>query len=140
MKLTSCFKKMLKSKKGIAIESAIATSIVVFSLCSILLMTAIFSAQTRENISEDFKDRTRACEIAESYVAWLNDTSADKGEFSCSALDPDGLYTVELDMHRTDGEHSIRISKDATPLLTVELDGSVGSYTVILWRYGNYMN
>ena len=129
---------MLKSKKGIAIESAIATSIVVFSLCSVLLMTAIFSVRTRENISKDFRDRTRACEIAESYVAWLNDTSDEKGGFSCSELDPDGVYTVELDGHTTqDGHYSIRISRDAITLLTVELDSSK---TVILWRYGNYMN
>lgn len=140
MKLTSCFKKMLKSKKGIAIESAIATSIIVFSLCSILLMTAIFSARTRENISEDFNNRVKACEIAESYVAWLQSTDVNKGEFSFSALDPDGVYTVELDGHITVGSNSIRISRDATPLLTVELMLKDGSYTVILWRYGNYMN
>ena len=130
MKNMSFFKKMLKSKKGIAIESAIATSIVVFSLCSILLMTVVFSAQNRIRIERDFEERTAACEIAEAYVDYHNDDSQDKGGFTHEKVTPEA-YQIEVDPVENSTTR-LTITKDNKTILTVEIKDK----EVVLWRYG----
>ena len=134
--LSRSFTRMLKSKKGMAIESAIATGIVVFSLCSILLMTALFSANNRTRIENSFRDLTAASEIAENYMAHVANGDVDEFDFESYNTD-EVTYICETSEVEDNGvtKHYLTVKKQSKVLLEVIFKVENNAYTIIQWKH-----
>ena len=133
--LSRSFTRMLKSKKGMAIESAIATGIVVFSLCSILLMTALFSANNRTRIENSFRDLTAASEIAENYMAHVAANGSGDG-FDFDKYNSDEVtYICETSFDNEAQKHYLTVKKQSKVLLEVTFKVENNAYTIIQWKH-----
>lgn len=108
--------KILKNKRGIAIESAVLFMLVVFFLCTSISFVAVAGHKRINRNAESLKERVQIDQIGEDFLA--GGLKAEYENYVC-AVDGNTL-TV-----KTKGTDNV--------VLCVELDGT----SVKSWRYTN---
>ncbi|MDY3784682.1 MAG: hypothetical protein SOZ78_02580 [Eubacteriales bacterium] len=132
--MKNILKTLFKSKKGSAIEMAMAASIVVFSMCTILLAVTMMASKNELNTTTDYINMTQADQIAEEYMNWLNMNTADRPALFSPTKNPDEKFTVNANTE------TLLIMRDGRTVLTVTLKKvSLGDdkyeYKVSSWKY-----
>ncbi len=90
--------KLLKKKannKGVAIELAIVTLLVIFALCSVLLTIAELSIYTNKRISTKVSERADLSQVAEDLILTFKGFSGDDDENLVSSSAFLGKYEGE---------------------------------------------
>lgn len=128
--MKNILKTLFKSKKGSAIEMAMAASIVVFSMCTILLAVTMMASKNELNTTTDYINMTQADQIAEEYMNWLNMNTADRPALFSPTKNPDEKFTVNANTE------TLLIMRDGRTVLTVTVkEGVDGKYKVSSWKY-----
>ena len=109
--------KILKNKRGIAIESAVLFMLVVFFLCTSISFVAVAGHKRINRNAENLKERVQIDQIGEDFVAGRLD-EAEYENYDCEVNGT--ALTV-----KTKGTDNV--------VLCVELDGT----SVKSWRYTN---
>ena len=131
-------KKILKSKRGIAIESALLFMMVIISI-SILLTSVIMTAHTGVQISKkEVETRLKLEQLGDSFV--LSDTTPESEGLDELKSNLD-TYVSEISAGITatlsdDGTTLTVKNKDGKTLLYIEKSGN----QVITWRYSDKTN
>lgn len=127
--MKNILKTLFKSKKGSAIEMAMAASIVVFSMCTILLAVTMMASKNELNTTTDYINMTQADQIAEEYMNWLNMNTADRPALFSPTKNPDEKFTVNANTE------TLLIMRDGRTVLTVTVKEVDGKYKVSSWKY-----
>lgn len=105
----------LKNKKGIAIESAIFTMLMVFALCSIIMTVSMLMIQGMKTETQAYNERIQVDQIGEDFLY---------------AVEKGGLYQKDDDLD--DGIDNGR--------LTVAVEGDNGAVEQVLFEPATYLN
>ncbi len=132
--MKNILKTLFKSKKGSAIEMAMAASIVVFSMCTILLAVTMMASKNELNTTTDYINMTQADQIAEEYINWVNMSTSDRPALFLPTNNPDGKFVVNANTE------TLLLMRDGRTVLTVTLKKvSLGDdkyeYKVSSWKY-----
>lgn len=127
--MKNILKTLFKSKKGSAIEMAMAASIVVFSMCTILLAVTMMASKNELNTTTDYINMTQADQIAEEYMNWLNMNTADRPALFSPTKNPDEKFTVNANTE------TLLLMRDGRTVLTVTVKEVNGKYKVSSWKY-----
>ena len=132
--MKNILKPLFKSKKGSAIEMAMAASIVVFSMCTILLAVTMMASKNELNTTTDYINMTQADQIAEEYINWVNMSTSDRPALFLPTNNPDGKFVVNANTE------TLLLMRDGRTVLTVTLKKvSLGDdkyeYKVSSWKY-----
>ena len=130
--MKNILKTLFKSKKGSAIEMAMAASIVVFSMCTILLAVTMMASKNELNTTTDYINMTQADQIAEEYINWVK--TGSQGQFQ-----PENEKLLEKFTVNANTE-TLLLMRDGRTVLTVTLKKvSLGDdkyeYNVSSWKY-----
>ncbi len=127
--MKNILKTLFKSKKGSAIEMAMAASIVVFSMCTILLAVTMMASKNELNTTTDYINMTQADQIAEEYMNWLNMNTSDRPALFSPTKNPDEKFTVNANTE------TLLLMRDGRTVLTVTVKEVNGKYKVSSWKY-----
>ncbi|MCI5513140.1 MAG: hypothetical protein MR471_03370 [Clostridia bacterium] len=132
--MKNILKTLFKSKKGSAIEMAMAASIVVFSMCTILLAVTMMASKNELNTTTDYINMTQADQIAEEYINWVNMSTSDRPALFLPTNNPVGKFVVNANTE------TLLLMRDGRTVLTVTLKKvSLGDdkyeYKVSSWKY-----
>lgn len=127
--MKNILKTLLKSKKGSAIEMAMAASIVVFSMCTILLAVTMMASKNELNTTTDYINMTQADQIAEEYMNWLNMNTSDRPALFSPTKNPDEKFTVNANTE------TLLLMRDGRTVLEVTVKEVDGKYKVSSWKY-----
>lgn len=119
--------KLLKSKRGIALENAILFMLVIFSLCALLTsLTLIGHFQTNIN-KLTLENEIKLEQIGEDFLASPQsfDYNADYGNYACRQVISDTSYAMAV-YSKSDTEFK-------SALLYVEIAQEDGK--ILHWRY-----
>lgn len=130
--MKNLLKSLFKSKKGSAIEMAMAASIVVFSMCTILLAVTMMASKNELNTTTDYINMTQADQIAEEYISWLNDSG--RPERFSPTKNPDNKFVVNAN------NETLLIMRDGRTVLTVtvkqvDVGNNKYEYKISSWKY-----
>ena len=129
MRMKNILKTLFKSKKGSAIEMAMAASIVVFSMCTILLAVTMMASKNELNTTTDYINMTQADQIAEEYMNWLNMNTSDRPALFSPTKNPDEKFTVNANTE------TLLLMRDGRTVLEVTVKKVDGKYKVSSWKY-----
>lgn len=130
---------ILKNNKGMAIEMAIVTFIVVFALCTILTLFTVKSKNYVYFSNNRIKEKVYIDSIADSYMSHLNYNSAfDPNSFEFISKKDKTKFRIETKDSFMEGNEYIKII-DTKTRLTVEFEYDLATkkYNVIRWVYGD---
>lgn len=127
--MKNILKTLFKSKKGSAIEMAMAASIVVFSMCTILLAVTMMASKNELNTTTDYISMTQADQIAEEYINWVNMSTSDRPALFLPTNNPDGKFVVNANTE------TLLLMRDGRTVLTVTVKEVNGKYKVSSWKY-----
>ena len=127
--MKNILKTLFKSKKGSAIEMAMAASIVVFSMCTILLAVTMMASKNELNTTTDYINMTQADQIAEEYINWVNMSTSDRPALFLPTNNPDGKFVVNANTE------TLLLMRDGRTVLTVTVKEVDGKYKVSSWKY-----
>ena len=127
--MKNILKTLFKSKKGSAIEMAMAASIVVFSICTILLAVTMMASKNELNTTTDYINMTQADQIAEEYINWVNMSTSDRPALFLPTNNPDGKFVVNANTE------TLLLMLDGRTVLTVTVKEVNGKYKVSSWKY-----
>lgn len=127
--MKNILKTLFKSKKGSAIEMAMAASIVVFSMCTILLAVTMMASKNELNTTTDYINMTQADQIAEEYINWVNMSTSDRPALFLPTNNPDGKFVVNANTE------TLLLMRDGRTVLTVTVREVNGKYKVSSWKY-----
>lgn len=127
--MKNILKTLFKSKKGSAIEMAMAASIVVFSMCTILLAVTMMASKNELNTTTDYINMTQADQIAEEYINWVNMSTSDRPALFLPTNNPDGKFVVNANTE------TLLLMLDGRTVLTVTVKEVNGKYKVSSWKY-----
>lgn len=119
--------KILKSKKGIAIENALLFMMVIFSLCFLVASFALIGHYQGEIENIKIAQRAELDQIGENFIAdasSFTEQPTTLGNYTCKA--ENRVLTV---WHKNDAEKNV--------MLYVEVDDTGN---VIVWRYSSSPN
>ena len=111
--MKNILKTLFKSKKGSAIEMAMAASIVVFSMCTILLAVTMMASKNELNTTTDYINMTQADQIAEEYINWVK--TGSQGQFQPGNEKLLEKFTVNANTE------TLLLMRDGRTVLTVTL-------------------
>ena len=118
-------RKVLRNRKGVAIEMAITTMLVVFALSTILLVVAELSVALNKRTQTDTTARVEVNRVGDDfYGALRTETTFDPTLY-------DG-YTVEVE--DIEGGKRLQVKGDAQEqLLVVEVEGTGDAAHITRW-------
>ncbi len=132
----------LRSRRGVAIESAIFTMLMVFALCSIILTVSMYMIQNQKQETEDFNERIFVDQLGEDFLyavrsgaTYHADTDYTDGvDNSYFSLDDNKVF----DPDRYTEEYLDKVNSD-TQRLHVALSVSAGQYVLTLEKTTVYV-
>lgn len=135
-------KRLIKSNKGLALESVILLTVVVFAMCSIMTLFSLKTKNISKNAYDRLKERLYLESIGDDYLAYLNDSKLfDESKYYYTMKNKDYYYTIIIiNKNYTNTEPIELIVKDSS---TTELcvkykyDEESKSYYPIKWTYGD---
>ena len=130
---------ILKNNKGMAIEMAIVTFVVVFALCTILTLFSVKSKNYVYFTNNRIKEKVYIDSIGDAYLSHLNNnTPFDANSFEFTSKNSKTKYRIELKDSFSEGNEYIKVI-DTKTRLTVEFEYDIAKkkYNVIRWVYGD---
>lgn len=130
---------ILKNNKGMAIEMAIVTFVVVFALCTILTLFSVKSKNYVYFTNNRIKEKVYIDSIGDAYLSHLNNnTPFDANSFEFVSKNNKTKYRIELKDSFSDENEYIKVI-DSKTRLTVEFEYDIETkkYNVIRWVYGD---
>lgn len=115
------------NKKGVAIELAIVTLLVIFALCSILLTVAELSVYTNKRISTKASERAELSQAADDLILALRGLApADVIEERIAAIELkyEGRFTFNRDGFAEDITYTISDSESGDPVMKLVFDAT----------------
>ena len=130
--MRNILKKLFRSKKGSAIEMAMAASIVVFSMCTILLAVTMMASKNELNTTTDYINITQADQIAEEYINWVNDSN--RSALFLPTNNPGEKFVINANSER------LLIMRGGRTVLTVtvkqvDVGDDKQEYKISSWKY-----
>ena len=130
--MRNILKKLFRSKKGSAIEMAMAASIVVFSMCTILLAVTMMASKNELNTTTDYINITQADQIAEEYINWVNDSN--RSALFLPTHNPGEKFVINANSER------LLIMRGGRTVLTVtvkqvDVGDDKQEYKISSWKY-----
>lgn len=121
MRKNSFVKKLLKERRGLAIELTLIAMIVVFSLGALITTTAILQSAKKKAIREDFTLRIELEQIGEEFCAAYLGGGAATASFE-QKIESGGIYEIEIDGSKLTVS---RIGQDEILLSVTVTDGKI---------------
>ncbi len=119
-------KKLWRNRKGIAIEMAITTMLVVFALSTILLVVAQLTGVLNRRTEQNVGDRIAVDAIGEAFwQAQRQETDFDETAYSD--------YTVAVEDIAGGKRLNVKSKDGTTSLLLVETTGTGSVATIVKW-------
>lgn len=134
------FKKPLfiKSNKGIAIEMVIVAALVVFGLCSLIMVYTFKSMYLSEYNARVLQSRLDLDQIGDDYLNYLNGNSKsfDVNGYSYELKDEKFIYTIIIDKGTSSSK--LTVYDLGLPQLTINYnyDNYLNKYIITGWIYG----
>ena len=126
-------RKLLRNQRGVAMEMAITTMLIIFALCTVLLIVAEYSGVLNARTSETANVRIMVDRLGEDfYRSHKLNVQFDPARYS-------SVYTATVQDvdEQTQRLLVYNIGKYSTPLLCVEVTGQGEGARVVRWSY-NY--
>ena len=119
-------KKILKSKSGIAIETALLFMIVVFSLCALITSLAVIGRHQTRLENKTLISEVEIDQIGEDFLAYLRDNTVDytNEKYDCTLTGTGNVSTLTV---------TKKNSTDTVLYIEAEIDGE--TVTLLRWRY-----
>lgn len=138
----SYIKKLLKDNKGLAMESVILLTVVVFALCAIVTMYSLKITNNWRKINNIINTRLYLDSIGDDYLNYINGNSDnfDKNAYFYYVNKKEHYYNVSIsDDYDTDIKELVVKDGINTELTIIyEKDKNSNKYFVIRWVYGDY--
>lgn len=138
----SYIKKLLKNNKGLAMESVILLTVVVFALCAIVTMYSLKITNNWRKINNIINTRLYLDSIGDDYLNYINGNSDnfDKNAYFYYVNKKEHYYNVSIsDDYDTDIKELVVKDGINTELTIIyEKDKNSNKYFVIRWVYGDY--
>lgn len=138
----SYIKKLLKDNKGLAMESVILLTVVVFALCAIVTMYSLKITNNWRKVNNIINTRLYLDSIGDDYLNYINGNSDnfDKNAYFYYVNKKEHYYNVSIsDDYDTDIKELVVKDGINTELTIIyEKDKNSNKYFVIRWVYGDY--
>lgn len=138
----SYIKKLLKDNKGLAMESVILLTVVVFALCAIVTMYSLKITNNWRKVNNIINTRLYLDSIGDDYLNYINGNSDnfDKNAYFYYVNKKEHYYNVSIsDDYDTDIKELVVKDGIKTELTIIyEKDKNSNKYFVIRWVYGDY--
>ncbi len=115
------------NKKGVAIELAIVTLLVIFALCSILLTVAELSVYTNKRIATKASERAELSQAADDLILALRGLeSIDHIDDRVAAIETkyDGRFTFDRDVFAENITYTVSDSESGDRVMKLVFDTS----------------
>lgn len=129
------------NNKGFAIESAIASGIVIFGMCTIITLITFGAASFNKAAKKQRETKEFRDEVADNYLYYLNNNENSNYKFkeSVERTINGKTYTYNVDIV-DDTQNSkviLRLKDSSGTVLTVEYTKNTSDkYNITKWNYG----
>lgn len=131
------------NNKGFAIESVIASGIVIFGMCTIITLITFGAASFNKSANAQIATKQFRDEVADNYLNYLNDNSNSKPKFKEEVVKTINgktyTYSVVVSNDETIKQKTLQLKdKNEKVVLTVtyEKNDSSDHYSILKWNYG----
>lgn len=128
------------NNKGFAIESAIASGIVIFGMCTIITLITFGAASFNRAAKKQRETKEFRDEVADNYLYYLNNSERSNYVFkkSVERTINGKKYTYNVDIDETKTDKVILQLKDSsgTVLTVVYTKNASDKYDITKWNYG----
>lgn len=138
----SYLKRLIKSNKGLALESVILLTVVVFAMCSIMTLFSLKTKNISKNAYDGLKERLYLESIGDDYLAYLNNKANefDQNKYYYTMKNKDYYYTIIINNYYSTTEPIELIVKDSSKTelcVKYEKNEETQLYYPIKWTYGD---
>lgn len=125
-------KKLLRNKRGAAIELAVVTMLVIFGLCMILLTVTEMTALSNKRAAATYQERIALDTIGDDYLA----SRRSRTQFYINRYSETAYYPMVFTLSQS-GNELLVVYKRSTdkPRMALELQGAGEDSVVVRWTH-----
>ena len=121
--------RILKDKRGIAIETALLFMLVIFSLCALITSVATIGRKQSQLESRVFTKEVEIDQIGEDFIAYL--AAGEASDFDAAGEN----YDFRVDKEENISALTLTKTGSTSVVLSIEAEKTGAGVKILRWRY-----